>query len=130
MLVIYFDRNSKEHTEFWTFYKKYQALIKRKPPSASVKADPQQTNKLSNVFKLPQAFDNRWRLNFAYKPNKKEYSSYDSHGFSICFLIFFSDRISLSSSVLLISIYLFFFSRKVIKFDSIKTRRNSPISSS
>jgi len=39
-----------------------------------------QKEQFSKIFKLPLRYDKRWRLNFVYKPNKLNVSTYDYSG--------------------------------------------------
>jgi hypothetical protein len=72
---------SKEHEDFWGFLKKYQALMRKRGQQAKVGTGASDSsNKLSEAFKLPLKYDKQWRLNFVYKPNKSNMSTYDAFG--------------------------------------------------
>lgn len=73
--------NSKEHSDFWTFLRKYQALMKRKPPSnTGEKSRANFTCDYSPKFNLPMSYDKRYRLNFVYKPRRETFAAYDWQG--------------------------------------------------
>ena len=75
-----FKIGSKEHADFWTFLKKYQALMKRKPTQQTSSQTNPLNTEYSQEFHHPLNYDKRWRLNFVYKPAKSKFSMYDWQG--------------------------------------------------
>jgi hypothetical protein len=72
--------NSKEYNEFWSFLRKYQALLKRRPPPSLSTTSAQLNNQYSAKFNLPLKYDKRWRLNFLLKLNRSHLTTYDASG--------------------------------------------------
>jgi hypothetical protein len=77
----FFPKNSKENQDFWTFLRKYQALMKRKASETRPTGQNKCKIEFSEKLKMPLSYDKRWRLNFVYNSNKSNANaSYDSFG--------------------------------------------------
>ena len=57
-------RNSKEHAEFWTFLRKYQALSMRRDVQMKTSFDQKVSQTFSDKFNLPKIYDKSYRFNF------------------------------------------------------------------
>ena len=76
-VLLFASSNSKEYTEFWSFLRKYQALVKRRQSNL---VDASSVSQYSTKFNLPLKYEKRWRLNFVYKPNRFHLTTYDASG--------------------------------------------------
>ncbi len=74
-----FKISSKEHTDFWSFVKKYQALMKRRQALNTNTFDTSKTS-FSPILNLPIHYDRRYHINFVYKPRKETFAAYDWQG--------------------------------------------------
>lgn len=74
-----FKISSQEHTDFWSFVKKYQALMKRRQSTATPQ-DLTKPSSFSAKLHLPLPYDRRYHINFVYKPRKETFAAYDWQG--------------------------------------------------
>ena len=64
MKLSLFLRNSKEHAEFWTFLRKYQALSMRRDVQMKTTFDAKVSQTFSEKFNLPKIYDKSYRFSF------------------------------------------------------------------